>query len=351
VAEHASADFDYDLPARVVAQHPAVPRDSSRLLIDGDPVAHGNTRDLPRLLGPGDVLVLNNTRVLPARMYLAKPTGGRVEVLALEPATNGWWEALVRPSRRVPVGTRLLDHVGVPVMEVGEPTGEGTRLVRSIGPEMEDVLDQLGAVPLPPYITAPLEEPERYQTVYADRPSSVAAPTAGLHLTPGVLERCREAGAEIHTIDLSVGVGTFRPLETDLLDDHEMHSERYSVAPEVWQACASAKRVVAVGTTVVRTLESVARTGELSGRTELFIRPPYDFQVVDALLTNFHMPRSTLLVMIEAFIGPRWRLLYEGAIGEGYRFLSFGDAMFLQREPSMFLQREPARQGSFQPDS
>ncbi len=330
MGEDASA-YAYDLPESAIAQVPAEPRDSSRLLIDGNPVAHGRTRDLPRLVGPGDVLVLNNTKVLPARMHLAKPTGGRVEILALEPMDDGWWEALVRPSRRVPVGTELVDHIGLPVIEVGEPTGEGTRLVRAIGPAMEEVLHHLGAVPLPPYITATLEEPSRYQTVYADRASSVAAPTAGLHLTPQVLERCREAGAQVVTVDLSVGVGTFRPLEAEMLDDHDMHSERYEVSDETWEACTNAERVVAVGTTVVRTLESVAATGELSGRTDLFIRPPYEFQVIDALLTNFHMPRSTLLVMIEAFIGPRWRHLYEGALAEGYRFLSFGDAMFLER--------------------
>lgn len=326
-----SAAFEYDLPDSAIAQHPAEPRDSSRLLIDGDPVTHGHTRDFWRLVGPGDVIVVNDTKVLPARLHLAKPTGGAVEVLALEPTHEGWWEALVRPSRRVPVGAELVDHSGLAVMEVGEPTGEGTRLVRPIGKPMEQLLDHLGAVPLPPYITAPLDEPDRYQTVYADRPSSVAAPTAGLHLTAEVLERCRGAGAAVHAVELSVGVGTFRPLETDRLDDHAMHSERYRVRAETWEACQGARRVVAVGTTVVRTLESVAVTGELEGRTDLFIRPPYPFQVVDALLTNFHLPRSTLLVMIEALIGPRWRDLYEAALAEGYRFLSFGDAMFLER--------------------
>lgn len=328
-----SAAFDYDLPEVLIAQQPSHPRDASRLLVDGDPPRHARTRDLPDLLGPGDLLVLNDTRVMPARLHLRKDTGGAVEVLALEELAEpeGWWEALVRPSRRVPDGAVLIDHIGLPVLEVGPPTGEGSRLVRPLGVSMATLLDHLGSVPLPPYITAPLEDPERYQTVYAADATSVAAPTAGLHLTPVVLDRCREAGADIVTVELSVGVGTFRPIEVDDVDGHTMHSERYRVAPEVWQAVRDAERVVAVGTTVVRTLESVAATGALEGRTELYIRPGHRFGAVDALLTNFHMPRSTLLVMIEAFIGSRWRDLYALAVAERYRFLSFGDAMFLER--------------------
>ena len=201
-----------------------------------------------------------------------------------------------------------------------------------LGPAMEQTLATMGTVPLPPYITAPLGDAERYQTVYADNATSVAAPTAGLHLTDDVLARCRDVGAQVMTVELSVGVGTFRPLESDVLDDHAMHSERYRVAPDVWATIRAAERVVAVGTTVVRTLESAAVSGELAGRTELFITPGFEFRVVDALMTNFHMPRSTLLVMIEAFAGPRWREWYRTALAEGYRFLSFGDAMFLERE-------------------
>ncbi|MFN3216505.1 MAG: tRNA preQ1(34) S-adenosylmethionine ribosyltransferase-isomerase QueA [Acidimicrobiales bacterium] len=328
-----SAAFDYDLPDASIAQQPAWPRDSSRLLVDGDPPRHARTRDLPDLIRPGDLIVLNDTRVMPARLHLRKDTGGAVEVLALEELAEpeGWWEALVRPSRRVPDGTVLVDHIGLPVLEVGAATGEGSRLVRPVGVTMATLLEHLGSVPLPPYITAPLEDPERYQTVYAAEATSVAAPTAGLHLTPAVLDRCRDAGAEIVTVELSVGVGTFRPIEVDDVDGHTMHSERYRVAPEIWQAVQDAERVVAVGTTVVRTLESVAATGALEGRTELYIRPGHRFGAVDALLTNFHMPRSTLLVMIEAFVGPRWRDLYALAVAEGYRFLSFGDAMFLER--------------------
>lgn len=327
-----SSAFDYDLPHEAIAQTPATPRDSSRLLVAGDPVTHLRTGDVPTLLRPGDVVVLNNTRVLPARMHLRKPTGGQVEVVALEPAGDGRWEALVRPSRRVPDGTVLHTGDGTAVLSVEEATGEGTRLVRPLGPAMEETLESLGAVPLPPYITAPLADTERYQTVYSDAATSVAAPTAGLHLTEPVLERCRDLGAQVVTVELSVGLGTFRPLESDRIDDHVMHSERYRVDPETWAAIEAAERVVAVGTTVVRTLESVAATGVLAGRTDLFITPGFSFRVVDALLTNFHMPRSTLLVMIEAFAGPRWREWYALALAEGYRFLSFGDAMFIERE-------------------
>ncbi len=326
-----AAAFDYELPPRAIAQRPASPRDASRLLVAGDPVRHLRTRDLPELVGRGDLLVLNDTRVLPARMLLAKPTGGAVEVLAVEPASGGWWEALVRPSRRVPEGTVLVDGAGVGVLEVGAATGGGARLVRPVGSAMEVLLDAAGQVPLPPYIHAELDDPDRYQTVYADRPSSVAAPTAGLHLTDEVLERCRAAGAEIATVDLSVGLGTFRPVETELIEDHQMHTERYRVPAGTWDRCQRARRVVAVGTTVVRALETAASTGERCGSTGLFIRPGFEFAVVDAMLTNFHLPRSTLLVMLEAFMGPGWRDLYGLALAEGYRFLSFGDAMFVER--------------------
>lgn len=344
-----AAGFDYTLPDAAIAQRPAEPRDSSRLLVDGDPVSHLLTGDFPTLIRPGDVVVLNDTRVLPARLHLTKATGGKVEVLALEPAEPGavarhrvdqagdWWEALVRPSRRVPDGTLLQRSGDRAVLQVGPATGEGTRLVAPVGCTWDELLGAHGEVPLPPYITTPLTEPDRYQTVYAENPSSVAAPTAGLHLTAEAIERCVAAGAEVHTVELAVGVGTFRPLEADVVEDHVMHSERYVIEEDTWDACRRADRVVAVGTTVVRTLEAAAATGSLSGRTDLFIRPGHRFQVVDALLTNFHMPRSTLLVMLEAFIGPRWRDLYRIALDEGYRFLSFGDAMFIERDRSQTL--------------
>jgi S-adenosylmethionine:tRNA ribosyltransferase-isomerase len=373
------ADLDYDLPERAIAQHPAEPRDAARLLVDRGTdagVQHRIVADLPTLVRPGDVLVVNTTRVLPARLRLRKPTGGDVEVLLLERLASGEWEALVRPGRRVRPGTVL--HAGPDldvVVGAGGP-GDGTRLVelrvpapapgpasgsdepasrpggaptevRSAGPsptaatpdpaearELE-ALGRYGVVPLPPYITAPLDDPERYQTVFAERPGSVAAPTAGLHLTPAVIDACRSAGARVEPVELVVGMGTFRPMTAPKVEDHHMHAERYGVPASTLAACRAARaaggRVVAVGTTAVRALESAALSGELEGRTELFIRRPWRWRLVDVLMTNFHMPRSSLLVLVDALVGPRWRELYATGLTEGYRFLSFGDAMWLQR--------------------
>ena len=324
----AAAAFDYDLPSDAIGQVPAEPRDSARLLIDGDPIRHQTVAELPAELCAGDLLVVNDTRVLPARFHLAKPTGGAVEVLLLEPTgRHREWRALVKPGKRLRVGT-MLELDGVPVMEIIDQLDDGRRVVRLLA---DDLLERSGEVPLPPYITTPLADPSRYQTIYANAPGSVAAPTAGLHLTPAVFRAARERGVEIARVDLHVGLGTFRPISTDSILDHEMHSEAYRVQPQVWDRIQSAKRVVAVGTTTVRTLESVAATGELEGATDLFIHSGFDWKVVDALLTNFHVPRSSLLVMIDAFVGPRWREIYASALDEGYRFLSFGDAMFLQR--------------------
>jgi S-adenosylmethionine:tRNA ribosyltransferase-isomerase len=329
---------DYVLPPEAIAQVPLEPRDAARLLIDEGPgrsPRHGHVRDLPQLVGPGDVVVVNTTRVLPARLRLAKPTGGAVEVLLLEPVAGdagGTWEALVRPSRKVAPGTALAVGTDL-VVVVGDDLGDGRRRVHldlAPGTELFDVLERHGAVPLPPYITEPLADPERYQTTYAVEPGSVAAPTAGLHLTEAVLVGVRAVGATIVPVELVVGLGTFRPIVTPRVADHHMHGERYRVPPATLAACEAAERVVAIGTTTVRALESAAATGELEGRTELFIHGDRPFAVVDALLTNFHQPRSSLLVLVEALIGPRWRALYEEALREGYRFLSFGDAMFLQ---------------------
>ena len=334
-----TADFDYELPAERIAQVPVEPRDSARLLVDrgkGQAPDHRTVADLPELVGPGDVVVVNTTRVLPARLQLRKPTGGAVEVFLLEQQPGGHWDALVRPSRKVAPGTRLEAGPDL-VVEVGEHGEDGIRrVVLHPGPGTGelDALARHGAVPLPPYITAPLGDPERYQTVFADRPESVAAPTAGLHLTPAVLDRCRAAGAEVVTVELAVGLGTFKPMTADRVEDHHMHEERYRVPPATLAACETAERVVAVGTTAVRALESAARRGEPEGRTDLFIRRPFDWQVVDVLLTNFHLPRSSLLVLVDAFVGPRWRDLYAEALATGYRFLSFGDAMLLPRTPS-----------------
>lgn len=329
--------FDYDLPADAVAQVPAEPRDAARLLVaTGDGTAagrhhveHRRVRDLPDLLGPGDVLVVNETRVRPSRLALRKATGARVEVLLLAPVDGppGTWEALVRPGRRVPPGTRLASG-GRELVEVGERGAAGTRRVRVLGD-----LDGVATLALPPYISAPPPDPERYQTVYASRPGSVAAPTAGLHLTEAVLDRCRRRGVTVHAVDLAVGLGTFRPVRAERPEDHVMHAERYEVPPATLDACRRARRVVAVGTTTVRALEAAAATGEASGTTSLFIHGDYPFRAVDVLLTNFHQPRSSLLLLLAAFAGDRWRAMYDTALAEGYRFLSFGDAMLVPRRP------------------
>ena len=346
-------DLDYALPPDAVAQLPVEPRDAARLLVDhGDHMSHLRVSDLPGLLGPGDVVVVNDTRVLPARLRLRRSTGGAVEVLLLHERDDGDWEALVRPSRRLRpgevvapehpvgpagVGPRGESEAAPAGVEVRDDLGEGRRIVRfrSGGRPLLEVLDEIGAVPLPPYITTDIEDCERYQTVYAREPVSAAAPTAGLHFTDELLARVRDTGAEVAAVELAVGLDTFRPITAARLDDHDMHTERYRVPEGTQQVLGRAGRVVAVGTTVVRCLETWAATGEASGRSSLFIRRPYAWQVVDALMTNFHLPRSTLLCLLDAFIGPRWRHLYAVALERGYRFLSFGDAMFVVRsEPA-----------------
>jgi S-adenosylmethionine:tRNA ribosyltransferase-isomerase len=328
--------FDYELPDDAIAQKPVEPRDAARLLVDqpeGEPLDR-HVRDLPDLLRSGDLLVVNDTRVIPARLNLTKATGGRAEVLLAERTGLRTWTALVRPGRRLPPGT-VLEHEGVPVVEVGEALADGERAVTVLGDEDPLALvGHIGAVPLPPYITEPLDDPERYQTVFADRPGSAAAPTAGLHLTDDVLERCRRQGVRVATVDLEVGLGTFAPIRADEVEDHVVHTERYVVPHETVAAVEAAERVVAVGTTVVRTLESWAATGATEGPTDLYVRRGHRFAKVDVLLTNFHVPRSSLLVLVDAFVGDRWRDLYATALARGYRFLSFGDAMLLERRAS-----------------
>lgn len=343
------ADFDYELPPTAIAQHPIEPRDAARLLVDtGDdaPPLHRHVRDLPEILRSGDLLVVNTTRVLPARLRLRKTSGGAVEVLLLERLDEGSldepgesrWEALVRPSRKVPPGTVVRPESDAPLsVTVHDDLGDGRRVISvdSAGPLLA-ALEAGGTMPLPPYLTEGLDDPERYQTVYARRPASAAAPTAGLHLTSDLLDRCAARGIERADVELVVGLGTFRPMTTERVDDHEMHTEWFDVPATTLDACertrAAGGRIVAVGTTVVRALESAASTGDRSGRTALFIRPGHEFRMVDLLLTNFHLPRSSLLVMIDAFVGPHWRELYGEALAEGYRFLSFGDAMLLARQ-------------------
>jgi S-adenosylmethionine:tRNA ribosyltransferase-isomerase len=324
-----TAELDYDLPVEAIAQVPIEPRDAARLLVDygpdADPV-HRRVADLPELLAPGDLLVVNDTRVRPARLRLRRPTGGRAELLLLEQREDGRWEALVRPSRRIAPGTRL-DGDSDLVAIVEDDLGDGRRLATVLGD-----IDAVGEVPLPPYIQVPLADADRYQTVYARRAGSAAAPTAGLHLTDSVLAHCRDRGIGVATVDLAVGVDTFRPITTGQVEEHAIHREAYDVPPATMAACASARRVVAVGTTVVRALETAAATGRTNGRTSLYIHGDHEFLVVDLLLTNFHVPRTTLLALVDAFVGPRWRDLYAVALADGYRFLSFGDAMLLRHE-------------------
>lgn len=330
-------EFDYDLPPERIAQVPIEPRDAARLLVDrgSAPPEHRRVADLPELLRPGDVVVVNETKVIPARLRLRRRSGGQAEVLLLEPTDpeRRCWEALVRPARRLKAGEVLVADDGRDVLAVGSRTAAGdTFQIRLVdGTDALELLEDVGEMPLPPYITARLERPDRYQTVYAREPGSAAAPTAGLHLTRELLERIRAAGASVHPVELVVGLDTFRPIATEDPLAHRMHSERYRVPEATWAACQAASRVVAVGTTSVRALESAAVTGQLSGRTELFLHRGVELRVVDVLLTNFHLPRTTLLMLVDAFVGRRWRDLYAVALAEGYRFLSFGDAMLLDR--------------------
>lgn len=330
------AAYDYDLPETAIAQEPAEPRSSARLLVATDPggtLDHRRVADLPDLLGPGDLVVVNDTKVLPARLHLRRPTGGAVEVLLLTPLARGTaaapvrWEALVRHSRKVRPGDTLYAGEAA-ALEVGEDLGEGRRVVNLLDPSLPEVH---GSLPLPPYLHRPLADPSRYQTVYAHRPGSVAAPTAGLHLDAPVLDRLSRAGIGVVAVDLAVGLDTFRPVTAERPEDHVIHTEAYDVPASTMEACRTARRVVAVGTTTVRALETVEVTGRLAGRTSLYIHGHHDWRVVDVLLTNFHLPRSSLLLMVEAFCGERWRHLYGVARDSGYRFLSFGDAMLVAR--------------------
>ena len=332
-------DLDYDLPPGLIAQTPAEPRDSARLLVHDratGSVRHRHFRDLPDELRPDDLVVLNDTRVLPVRVHARRASGGAVEVLLLEPETDGRWQALARPARRLRPGETLT--AGELAIEVGERIDDGRLLVtpRVAGPgPVADALERVGEMPLPPYIHERPADPGRYQTVYAARPGSAAAPTAGLHFTTELLERLR-AAHEVVAVTLTVGLDTFRPVAVDDLADHPLHSEAYSVSAEAAAAIDAARgagrRIVAVGTTTVRVLETVwgPGGGPLEGRTRLMITPGHEFAAVGALVTNFHLPRSTLLALVMAFAGVEpVRGLYRTAVAEDYRFYSFGDAMLL----------------------
>ena len=329
------SDIDYELPEKLIAQHPVEPRDSARLLVATNPsqVEHKHVTDLVDFLEAGDVMVVNDTRVLPARLALHRKTGGAAEVLLLEQRSTDFrlWEALVKPASKLKPD-EVLEYFGKRVVRVGPRTEAGdTFVVEILDENPMELLQRIGAMPLPPYIRSSLTDLERYQTVYARRMASAAAPTAGLHFTPELMAKIVAKGVRVETVELVVGLDTFKPISADDPLDHLIHSEFYSVDQRVMDACRDAKRVIAIGTTATRALESVAATGQLTGRTSLFITPGFEWKVVDMMLTNFHLPKTSLLLMIESFIGPRWRDIYAEAISEQYRFLSFGDAMLLAR--------------------
>jgi S-adenosylmethionine:tRNA ribosyltransferase-isomerase len=311
-----TSELEYELPPELIAQRPLDRRDESRLLVfdrGSGAIEHRTFADLPSLLPPETLVVVNDTRVLPARLKLRRAGGGAAEVLLLERIDGDLWEALARPSRKLEPGMRL------GAVEFVESLGEGRWRVRVEG-------EPAGDAPLPPYITERLEDPERYQTVYADELGSAAAPTAGLHFTPELLGKL-----DVARITLHVGLDTFRPITAESLSDHELHSERYAVMPATSERIAAAAHVTAVGTTTVRVLESLARGGPLGGRTSLFVMPGFEFERVDALVTNFHLPRSSLLALVMAFAGvEETRELYMLAIEKRYRFYSFGDAMLVR---------------------
>lgn len=333
-------DFDYELPQELIAQHPMEPRDHSRLLVvdkkTGE-IEHKHFYDLVNYLKPGDVLVFNDTRVIPARLHGTKDTGAHVEVFLLTRRDATDWEVLVRPGKKLQVGAKIhfSDELSC---EVIEHTDFGGRVVRfKYDGIFEEILDRLGETPLPPYITAPLEDKERYQTVYNRERGSAAAPTAGLHFTKELLQKIKDIGCEEVFVTLHVGLGTFRPVSEAKIEDHKMHKEFYTVSQEaadaVNKAKAEGRRIIAVGTTAVRTLEAAGVDGQLhagSSWTNIFIYPGYKFRLVDDLVTNFHLPQSTLLMLVST-LSTREIMLqtYKKAVEEKYRFFSFGDAMFI----------------------
>ncbi|MBH8551428.1 tRNA preQ1(34) S-adenosylmethionine ribosyltransferase-isomerase QueA [Nostocaceae cyanobacterium CENA357] len=356
------AGYDYELPTELIAQNPAFPRDSSRLLVVNSPTTGNETaplhhifRDLPALLHPGDLLIMNNTKVIPARLYGHKSTGAEIEVLLLEERGYNCWLALVKPGKRFKQGAKIIfeprglgkeniltqsppPQLTATVLETD--TATSGRLLQFDVPEgksLVQLLDVFGEIPLPPYITASVAADEQYQTVYAQQPGAIAAPTAGLHFTPELLEKLRDRNINQAYITLHVGVGTFRPVEVEDVTSHQMHEEWIEVPATTVEQIRATKsaggRIIAVGTTAVRALEGAAESGDLQafcGKTDLFIYPGYQWRVVDGLITNFHLPRSSLLMLVSALIG-RQRLLniYQEAIASGYRFYSFGDAMLI----------------------
>ena len=337
-------DYDYDLPEELIAQDPLEDRSSSRLMVldrqTGD-VEHRHFTDILEYLHPGDCLVINNTKVIPARLFGVKEdTQAKIEVLLLKRKENDIWETLVKPGKKAKPGTKLVFGAGLLTAEVVDVVEEGIRLIQfHYDGIFEEILDQLGQMPLPPYSTHQLKDKNRYQTVYAKYDGSAAAPTAGLHFTKELLQKVKDMGVDIAEVTLHVGLGTFRPVKVENVLDHHMHSEFYMVSQEaadkINRAKESGHRVIAVGTTSTRTLEAAAdengRLHETSGWTEIFIYPGYQFKVIDALITNFHLPQSTLVMLVSALAGREHVLhAYEIAVKERYRFFSFGDAMLIQ---------------------
>ena len=337
-------DFYYELPEELIAQDPLEDRSSSRLLVldkESGAVSHHVFKDVIDYLNEGDCLVINDTKVLPARLIGAKVgTDAKIEVLLLKRKENNIWETLVKPGKKAKIGTKISFGDGLLMGEVVDIVEEGNRLIQfTYEGIFEEILDQLGQMPLPPYITHHLEDKNRYQTVYAEHTGSAAAPTAGLHFTPELLEKIEKKGVDIARVTLHVGLGTFRPVKVDEITDHHMHSEFFQIeeeaATKINRAKDAGKKVICVGTTSCRTVESAAdETGHLkacSGWTEIFIYPGYQFKVLDSLITNFHLPESTLVMLVSALAGREHVLAaYEEAVKERYRFFSFGDAMFIE---------------------
>ena len=338
-----TSDFFYNLPEKLIAQTPLEPRDSSRLMVlhkDSDEIEHKHFYDIIDYLEPGDALIVNDSRVIPARIYGQKDdTGAKIEFLLLRQIDGNRWETLVKPGRKAKIGSRFTFGDGLLKAEVVEITDDGNRIVNLTCQEgnIYTTLDQIGQMPLPPYITEKLEDQERYQTVYSNELGSAAAPTAGLHFTNELLEKITAKGVNIGYVTLHVGLGTFRPVKVDDVTKHKMHSEHYEIPKETAELIkatkAAGKRVIAVGTTSCRTLESVASAGEIKaceGFTDIFIYPGYQFKILDGLITNFHLPESTLIMLVSAFYGyDKTMKAYDIAVKEQYRFFSFGDAMII----------------------
>ncbi len=348
------SNYNYQLPSELIAQTPAVPRDSSRMLVVDSPTSyvHSTFSNLPDWLLPGDLLILNNTRVIPARLYGYKNTGATVEVLLLEEIKTNYWLALVKPGKRFKLGTEIFfglnigENSPLKAIVLGRDEATGGRFLQFEILSQEsfwDIIESIGNMPLPPYITATNSQPEQYQTVFAEKMGAVAAPTAGLHFTENLLHRLQEKGIEQAYITLHVGVGTFRPVERENITEHSMHQEWIEVTPEtvakIVETKARGGRIIAVGTTAVRTLEGAAKASggktlqAFEGKTDLFIYPGYQWQIVDGLITNFHLPGSSLMMLVSAFTGRKRLLnLYYNAISERYRFYSFGDGMLILPE-------------------